>query len=410
MEQIRSAQTLRELRAVFEPQAEQDNLKGDKPERSSEPDGDNKAVKDDQAEGENKDDKKDGGNKTDKPKPRWPLVILGIVVLITIVVCAIYWFLTRNLINTDDAYTNGRSISVASKVAGYVTVLNIDDNVTVRAGALLLKIDPRDYLTARDQARANLALAEAQLSSAEIELEETYIRAPATLLQAQAQLKQAEVNQKNAKLNFDRQQSVDPRATTKTNVDQSIAQFRGNVALVDSARAQVEIAGLVRQSIQTAVETVHQREAQVDQNRAALEQAEINLSYTEIRAAQDGKITMRNVERGTYAQVGQQLFYLVTPLTWVVANYKENQLARMHVNQPVSMTIDAYPGLKLRGHIDSIQQGSGAQFSAFPAENATGNFVKIVRRIPVKVVIDSGLDLAHGLPLGISVNTTVNVK
>ncbi len=346
----------------------------------------------------------------DRPRSRWPLLVLGIVVLLAIVGGATYWFLTRNLVSTDDAYTNGRSVSVAAKVSGYVTVLDVDDNTVVRAGDLLLRIDPRDYLTARDQARANLLLAQAQLASARVELEEATVRAPATLLQAQAQLKQAEINQKNAKLNFDRQRSVDPRATTRTNVDQSTAQFRGNVALVDSAKAQVQIAALVKQTIQTAVETVHQREAQVDQTRAALAQAEINLSYTEIRAAQDGKITMRNVERGTYAQAGQQLFYLVTPYTWVVANYKENQLARMHVGQPVSMTVDAYPSLRLRGHVDSIQQGSGAQFSAFPAENATGNFVKIVRRVPVKLVIDSGLDQTRGLPLGLSVDTTVNVR
>ena len=384
----------------FKPLAEQDAPKREAPERSSGSGGAGDAGR----------DRDDRGSARDKPRSRWPLVILGIVVLLAAIGGAVAWFLTRNLVSTDDAYTSGRSISVAAKVAGYVTVLNVDDNTFVKTGDLLLRIDPRDTLTARDQARANLALAQAQLASAKVELEQTRVRAPATLLQAQAQLKQAEVNQKNAKLNFDRQRSVDPRATTRTNLDQSTAQFRGNVALMESARAQVEIAALVKQAVQIAVETVHQREAQLDQNRAALAQAEINLSYTEIRAAQDGKITLRNVERGTYAQVGQQLFYLVTPSTWVVANFKENQLARMRVGQPVSITVDAYPGLKLRGHVDSIQQGSGAQFSAFPAENATGNFVKIVRRVPVKVVIDSGLDQTRGLPLGISVYATVDVQ
>lgn len=390
----------------FEPRTEQDAPGRDKTGSSSGGE-DEKDADENNADDKGEDGKQDG---KDKPRSRWPFVILGIVVLLAVVGGAIYWFLTRNLVGTDDAYTNGNSVSVAAKVSGYVTVLNVNDNTVVHAGDLLLRIDPRDYVTARDQARANLLLAQAQLASARIDLEETTIRAPATLLQAQAQLKQAEINQKNAKLNFDRQQSVDPRATTRTNVDQSTAQFRGNVALVDSARAQVQIAALVSQTVQTAVETVHQREAQVDQTRAALAQAEINLSYTEIRAAQDGKITMRNVERGTYAQVGQQLFYLVTPYTWVVANYKENQLARMLPGQPVSMTVDAYPALKLSGHVDSIQQGSGAQFSAFPAENATGNFVKIVQRVPVKIVIDSGLKRDEPLPLGVSVEPTVTLK
>ena len=385
----------------LKPRAEQDAPGRDKARSSSSNAGNQEDADDKGGDGE-----QDG---KDKPRSRWPLVILGIVVLLTIIGGTIYWFLTRDLVGTDDAYTNGNSVSVAAKVSGYVTVLDVNDNTVVRAGDLLLRIDPRDYVTARDQARANLALAQAQLASARVALEEAMVRAPATLLQAQAQLKQAEINQKNAKLNFDRQQSVDPRATTRTNGDQAPAQGRGNGALVDSPKAQGQIAALVSQTVQTAVEMVHQREAQVDQTRAALAQAEINLSYTEIRAAQDGKITMRNVERGTYAQVGQQLFYLVTPYTWVVANYKENQLARMHVGQPVSMTVDAYPALKLTGHVDSIQQGSGAQFSAFPAENATGNFVKIVRRVPVKVVIDHGLDQARGLPLGISVDATVDV-
>ena len=119
---------------------------------------------------------------------------------------------------------------------------------------------------------------------------------------------------------------------------------------------------------------------------------------------------MHNVELGTFVQTGQQVFYIVSPHFWVVANFKETQLNRMRIGDKVKMTVDAYPGLKLTGHIDSIQQGSGAQFSAFPAENATGNFVKIVRRVPVKIIIDGGIPRGTGLPLGISVDPTVYLK
>jgi membrane fusion protein (multidrug efflux system) len=273
-----------------------------------------------------------------------------------------------------------------------------------------LKIDPRDYITARDQKRANLSLAQAQLASAEVDLDIARIRAPADLEQAEAQLVQARANQQQAELEYRRQHAVDPRATTQTNIDQANAQLKSDSGAVASAQAQVAIASLVQQNIQSAEDTVKQRQAQVEQAQADLAEAEVNLSYTEIRAPQDGRVTRRNVERGTYVQAGQQIFYIVTPDVWVTANFKENQLADMRPGQKVAISVDSYPNLTLHGHVDSIQDGSGARFSAFPAENATGNFVKIVRRVPVKIVIDSGLDNNNGLPLGISVEPTVTVR
>jgi membrane fusion protein (multidrug efflux system) len=230
------------------------------------------------------------------------------------------------------------------------------------------------------------------------------------LQQAQAQLVQAQASQAQAEREFSRQHSVDPRATTQTTVDQSTAQFKSGSAGVDSAQAQLRIAAQVGLTIEAAEDTVRQRQAQVAQAAASLTQAEVNLSYATIRAPQDGHITKRNVDLGTYIQAGQQIFYIVTPQVWVTANFKENQLADMHPGQKVVMSVDAYPNLELHGHIDSIQEGSGAQFSAFPAENATGNFVKIVRRVPVKIDIDSGLAPGQTLPLGISVDPTVTVR
>jgi membrane fusion protein (multidrug efflux system) len=255
-----------------------------------------------------------------------------------------------------------------------------------------------------------LSLARAELSSAQVDLEVTRTRAPATLLQAQAQLAQAQANQSQAQREFNRQRAVDPRATTQVSVDQATAQLQANAALVKSAEAQVQIASLVRQTIQAAEDTVAQRQAQVAQADANLAQSEVNLSYAELKAPQDGRVTRRNVDLGTFVQAGQQVFYIVTPRVWVTANFKETQLADIRPGQPVSMAVDAYPNLRLHGHVDSIQEGSGARFSAFPAENATGNFVKIVRRVPVKIIIDSGLDNQGGLPLGISVSPTVTVR
>jgi membrane fusion protein (multidrug efflux system) len=357
-----------------------------------------------------KDESDDKKKKDSKPKSRWPLVVLAIVVILAIIGGVVYWVMTRDLESTDDAYTEGNAISIAPKVAGYVIERDVEDNSYVHAGDIMLKIDPRDYIAARDEAAANLTLAKAQALSAQVDLDITRVRAPANLKQAEAQLAQARANQMLASRTYHRERSVDQRATTQTSVDQADAQFQSNNASVNSAQAQVQVAALVRQTIEADEDTVKQRRAQVEQAQANLAQAEINLSYCILRAPQDGHITRRNVDVGTYLQAGQQVFFIVTPALWITANFKETQLNRMRPGQPVDITVDAYPALNLHGHVDSIQAGSGDRFSTFPAENATGNYVKIVRRVPVKIIIDSGIDKRVGLPLGLSVTPTVTVQ
>ena len=371
--------------------------------------GQDKDAKNDR-DGHRDDDQHDGGKRDDaraKPKSRLPIIILIVVAVIAIIGGLIYWLMTRNQVDTDDAYTEGNAVSIAPKVSGYVVENRINDNVFVHAGDLLLKIDPRDYIVARDQAQASLDAALAQQATAEVDLQTTRVRAPANLAQAEAQLSQAQANFEQSANDSKRQHGVDPRATTQTNLDQATAAVRSNAANVKSAQAQVSVAALVKETIQTAEATLLQRKAQVEQARANLAQAELNLSYTEVRAPQDGQITRRNVDLGTFAQAGQQVFYLVTRDVWIVANFKETQLDRMRVGQRVDIKVDAYSQLHLSGHVESIQGGSGARFTAFPAENATGNFVKIVRRVPVKIVIDHGLEHWPFLPLGLSVVPTV---
>ena len=343
-------------------------------------------------------------------KRAWPLILLSVVVLLSVAAGIAYWLATRGFESTDDAYTQGNSVSIAPQVAGFVVQRAVDDNQFVRQGALVLRLDPRSYLAARDQARAALDLARAQLASAKVNLEISQVRVPAQLIEAQSSLTQARANQTNAEKDYERQHKVDPRATTQNNVDQASATLRSDTASVASSRAQVQVAALVPENIETAEDTVKQQAASVKQAEANLAQAEVNLSYTTIRAPQDGYVTMRNFDVGTYLQAGSQAFYLVAPSTWVVANFKETQLARMRPGQHVTITVDAYPHLKLHGHVDSIQQGSGSQFSTFPAQNATGNWVKIVERVPVKILIDDGLDQRRGLPLGISVDPTVDER
>ena len=373
--------------------------------------GDRKPEKGDEGS-PGKDQDGDKGDKDAKksPKKRWPLILGIAVLLLAIAGGGYYWWSIRDLVSTDDAYTEGRAIVIAPKVAGYVTELNVNDNQFLRAGDLILRIDQRDYLTARDQSRAQLELARTQLTASQLDLQIARVQFPATLRQAQAQLETARANQAQAQSEYRRQRAVDPRATTQTNIDTANATLQGNTASVQTAQAQVQVASLTQQNVAVAETTVEQRRAQVDQAEAQLAQAEVNLSYTELRAPQDGRVTRRNVEQGGYVQAGTTVMNLVTPEIWVTANFKENQLDRMRPGQEVAITVDAYPDLNLRGRVDSVQMGSGARFSAFPAENATGNFVKIVRRVPVKITIEHGLDPNVPLPLGLSVLPTVTVR
>lgn len=382
-----------------------DRNKSDSEDAKDKDKDDNKKDHDEKGQKNEKDgDKEDGGK---GKKKRWPIVVLIVVAVLVVIGGAVWWFLTRNQESTDDAYTEGNAVGIAPHVSGYVIERLIDDNTFVRTGDVMLRIDPREYINARDQARANLDLARAQLRSSEIDLEIARVRYPADRKQSQAQLDQARANQFNAGQEFKRQRAVDQRATTQATVDQASAQFQSASASIRQMEAQLQVSSLVGPNIEATGSTLTQRQATVEQAEASLAQAELNLSYAEMRAPQDGKVTRRNADVGTYAQAGQQLFYLTSPVTWVVANFKETQLNRMREGQRVAISVDAYPHMKLEGHIESIQQGAGARFTTFPSENATGNFVKIVRRVPVKIVIDSGMDPQQGLPLGLSVVPTV---
>ncbi len=172
----------------------------------------------------------------------------------------------------------------------------------------------------------------------------------------------------------------------------------------------MEVASQVALQIRQQETNVEARQQQVAQAQAQLNTAELNLSYTQVRAPYDGFVTKRNVQLGTLVQAGSSLFSLVSPDIWITANFKESQLARMNPGDKVAISVDAWPDMELEGHVDSIQMGSGSRFSTFPAENATGNYVKIVQRVPVKIVIDKGLDPNHPLPLGLSVEPKVTVE
>jgi membrane fusion protein (multidrug efflux system) len=341
-----------------------------------------------------------------------PFVRIGmVVVLIGLIAGGLwYWSSTRNIEDTDDAYTDGRAITVAPRVTGQVVSLDITDNQFVHRGDPLIHIDPRVYQADLEQAQGQLAAAQGQLSAIGHSYDVAKVNFPARLAQAQAQLKEAQANLFKAQTDNRRQQSLPRAATTGQQVDYATAALRSAEAQVAEAEAAVLVAAPVKPNVEQAGAQVKQLQGNMTQADAAVKQAELNLRFCVVRAPQDGWITKRNVEQGDYVTPGQQILSIVSPEVWVTANFKEDQLNRMRPGQHVDITVDAYPSLKLKGHVDSVQAGSGSKFTAFPPENATGNYVKIVQRIPVKIDIDSGLDPNTMLPLGLSVEPTVTLK
>lgn len=358
-------------------------------------------------------DKNQQGNdeQPERKRPgKKPLIILAAVVVVMVIVGFFFWFTSRNIETTDDAFTESDAVTIAPKASGYVTQLLVKDNQRVKKGDLLVAIDPQDNQAQRDQAQAQLGLAVAQLHQAQAQLALSRVQYPAQKDQALAQQAKAEANLLNAQADDKRQRGVDPRATSQRNIDAASAQLRSARAELQSAKAQVEVASQIQLQIRQQETNVEARQQQVEQAKAQLNTANLNLSYTEVRAPYDGFVTRRNVQVGTLVQAGSSLFSLVSPNVWVTANFKESQLERMNPGDKVEITVDAWPDMKLEGHVDSIQMGSGSRFSTFPSENATGNYVKIVQRVPVKIVIDKGLDPNKPLPLGLSVEPKVTVE
>lgn len=340
-------------------------------------------------------------------RARWVLLL---ILLAALAAGAGYWYLTRNQVTTDDAFTDGNAVMVAPQVAGTVVALDVADNQHVTAGQVLLKIDPRAYQAARDEAEGNLAVAQAQLADARARLASAHITFPAKRADAQAQLAAVQAMQFKAQTDLRRQRHLPKQATTQQALDDAEAALRSADAQVAQAQANLRSTDTVQQSIDQAQAQVRQLQGQVELAKARLAQAQLNLDWTVLRAPQAGWVTKRNVNQGNYVTAGQALMSLVTSQVWITANFKEADLAHMRRGQKVDISVDAYPSLHLEGHVDSIQLGSGSRFSAFPVENATGNFVKVVQRVPVKIVIDSGLDPNIPLPLGLSVEPTIYLK
>lgn len=394
------------------------------------------------------------------------LLVLGGSALVLVLGTVFFYYYNRE--STDDAQVDGHITPIASKVYGRVAAVLVDDNEQVKAGQKLVQIDPRDYQAAVDQAKGALALAESEAQSAGVDVprtaqnvQSTNSSADAQLLGAQADLERSQVTYEQAKTSdlawaqanveksranavlaqadlarykplLDKgeisQQQYDGAkanadatasalradqerlAQAQRNVEVTKAQVDAAKARVLQARAAVESAHADKKQVSMRSADAQAKVAKVQQARAALEAAELNLSYTNVVAPIDGEATHKQVEQGQIVQAGQGLL-VVVPLqdVWVTANFKETQLRKMKAGQAAEVTVDTY-GKTFKGHVDSIAGATGGVLSLLPPENATGNYVKVVQRIPVKIVLDKDSFGSAILRPGMNVDATVITK
>jgi membrane fusion protein, multidrug efflux system len=313
------------------------------------------------------------------------IAILSIAALVGIV---LWWLHARQYESTDDAFIDARTVQISSQISAAIIDVPVDDNQVVEKGAVLVRLDDRDFVAQRDQAAANVANLNAQLTAQQAKID-----------QANKQVTQAQ-----AALTFAQQEDDRYALLTKqgTATVEQAQQYKSNLLQSQASYAAAQANGIATEK------QIPVLQAQLQSAQAQLEQAQTNLSRTIITAPIAGRVTHLTAARGNWAAVGSALMMFVPREVWVTANFKETQLDLMRPGQPVDIAVDAYPDKTFNGHVDSIQSGSGTAFSLLPAENATGNFVKIVQRVPVKIVFDNPPDILLGP--GMSVVPTVKVR
>ncbi len=389
------------------PQAPEPQAREPRPQEAPRKDeGDGKDEEKSQDSDEDDDEPEDDRSTFQKGKDyvrRHPIIsLVAAIVVVAAIVGAVLWYLeARHWESTDDAFIDARSFSISAKVGGYLTDVPVTDNQHLPAGSLIARIDKRDYQVAIDQAQAQVEAGQASVRSAVAQI---------AAQQAQVQEAQAQVSQNQAAFEFSRDENqraqdlVTKGAGTVQRAQQTsseLVQAQANIA-----RVQAALNAAVRQ---VSVNEAQQKsaEANLAQAQAQLEQAKLNMSYTDIVADQPGRVARLTAAKGQLTQAGTALTMFVPDELWVTANFKETQLNDMRPGQKVDMTIDAYPGRKLTGHVDSIQSGSGTVFSLLPAQNATGNYVKVVQRIPVKLVFD---DLPDDVAIGPGMSVVPKIR
>jgi membrane fusion protein (multidrug efflux system) len=353
--------------------------------------------------------------KLNSPLFIWPAVIV-LAVLLYLGLALLVNSLTHE--STDDAFIAGHLVSIAPRIDGLVSAVHVLDNQMVRSNDLLIEIDPADYAitVAQKESAADSSDANVKTVIAADELMRKKVStAEASERKAQADADASAASAKLAATNFERAQSL-LKDKTISQQEFDAAQAANNSAQANLNSAQQNVAeenSKVDEShsqLAAAEAEVGLVKAQWEESQTNVAAAELNLSYTKIFAPGDGRVTRKQVEVGDYLQAGQQIMSLVPVEVWVVANFKESQLRKMQTNQPALVEIDALGGRKFRAHVDSVQAGSGAAFSLLPPENATGNFVKVIQRVPVKIIFDEPLPADHTIGPGLSVTPSVQVS
>jgi len=399
-------------------------------------------------------------NRIDQPEDQAPqksskrFIVIGVVAVL-VIVALLWWWHSTYYEDTDDAQVNGHLIQISSRIVGHVIKVNVDENQYVEANTVIAELDPKDFETAVQQDQANLESAEASYEAAKVNVPVTHISTGSTLTSAsadvssadaqvvqaqhqlqaaQAQVVQADANNTKAQLDLQRYKPlVEKDVISKQQFDAAVATADGDKAALEQAKAnlaaaqaavkvandRVASAQASYKNAQTAPQLVaiqkakaDQAAAQVQQAQAALDQAKLNLSYTKIIAPTAGIITRKSVEVGQNVSVGQNLATLVSlDDIWITANFKETQLEHMRQGQLVTISVDAYGGRKYDGKVTQIGGATGSVLSLFPPENATGNYVKVVQRIPVRIdLTNHEQNSDHLLRPGMSVEPKVRVK
>ncbi len=370
--------------------------------------GDDKKEGDKGKEGGDKkdgdDQDKDGGKDKKEGKAKKfflsPLgIILTLVVLAILIIAGLaIWHYEKTHVSTDDAYTTGHVHQISPRVSGLVIEVWVDDNQAVKTGDLLVKLDPRDYEVSLQRAQANFDQSKAQVLQAQTAVTQAranYDQAQAQVTQARAQTTQAGASYEVAGINYGRNKSLsskDSRAVAQADVDTTKSNLDASRGAFDAAKANVQAAEASGEAAKAMIDT---REAELVVARAAVEtndanvaDAKLQLSYCWVLAPCDGRVSRKTVETGQRLSAGQSLLAVTENDVWVLANLKETQLQNVRVGQRVSLPVDAFPKHPFMGRVDSIQAGSGATYSLLPPDNATGNFTKIVQRVPVKLTFD----------------------
>jgi membrane fusion protein (multidrug efflux system) len=304
---------------------------------------------------------------------------------------------------TNDAYVRAELTRLSSRVAGEVLTVAVSDFQRVKAGDLLVQIDPADYQAQADQAEAGVTGAQAALDNLSNQVELQY----ATIAQAEAQQVSAQAQEVETKQEQDRQQSLtQTEAGTRQKLEQATAGYARAQADVRASRALI---AAQRHQLEVLSGTKKQRAADLEGAKATLAAARLRLGYTRIAAPFDGVVGEREVQPGDYVNIGTNLINVVPlPNVYVIANYKETQLTRVRPGQPVDVTVDSFAEETLHGRVERIAPASGSQFALLPPDNATGNFTKVVQRIPVRIALDKGQPLLERLLPGMSVVTRIH--